>query len=141
MADPVFKTTLELPEAGPITDQEILEIIQDGASRKALLSALKRFNKYNLAIMTTTGALDLGQAQFFTVANTVAGQKTLTFNNAPTDRAMVVVVRVRGNAGNIVWPTGVVWNESTAPTLGATLTTVCLLWDGTSWTGQQSTTV
>ncbi len=140
MADPIFKTTLDLPTAGAITDEEILEIVQNGESRKALLSLLKKFNKYNLAIETSTGVLDLSSAQVFRIDNSATTAKTISFTNAPADRAMTVVVRIIGSKGVITWPADITWNDNLPPVLGTTLTTVCLLWDGLSWSGAQSIT-
>lgn len=89
--------------------------------------------RYDLDSVTTTAALDLSVSQVFRVDASVA--RTLVFSNVPAaTKAMTVVVHLTGAAA-ITWPAGILWNNSVAPILGLTWTTVILLWVGTGWVG------
>jgi hypothetical protein len=95
---------------------------------------------YTVKTGPATAALDLAVQNVFTVDASVA--RTLTFANSPgsATKALTVVVVVRGNAGVVTWPGSITWAANTTPVLGATFTTVVLLWDGIGWTGSVGAT-
>lgn len=91
-------------------------------------------DRYDLALTTTTTALDFALAQVWKIAHN--GARTLTFQNQPaSDRTMVAVIIINGSTGVITWPANVVWSGGVVPTLGATQTVITLLWTGNGWTG------
>ena len=93
-----------------------------------------RLDRYDLAVASTNAVLDLSARQIFTVDATIS--RTLSFTGGPpSGRAMTVVITFTGTGGVITWPPGISWDGGTAPTLGATLTVVVLLWTGTQWVG------
>ena len=94
-----------------------------------------RLNTYDLGPVVTTGVCDISTSNVFTLANSSAGIKTISFTNAPAGRAMTVVVLVSGKVGNVIWPVGIIWSDNAAPQLGALVTNVVLLWDGTRFIG------
>lgn len=94
-----------------------------------------RLNRYDLNIVTTTGACDLSVSNVFKIVNSAATAKTVSFTNPPAGRAATIIVLIEGNAGAINWPAGVVWSDAISPEIGATVTSVVLLWDGTRYIG------
>jgi hypothetical protein len=66
----------------------------------------------------------------FTLDNTANTAKTVSFVNLPAGRVATFMVLVSGKVGNVTWPAGVIWNNATAPELGATITNVVFLYDG-----------
>lgn len=98
--------------------------------------AWEQFNQYDLNAVTTTGACDLKVSNVFKIVNNTATVKTVSFANAPAGRATTVVILIEGNTGAITWPgSGITWSDNLAPELGAAITMVTLLWDGTRYIG------
>lgn len=97
-----------------------------------------RFNRYDLETeANASGALDLGARQVFNIA--MAGNLTITLNNAPAeDRSMAVIIVFNGSAGTVTWPISIKWADNTAPMLGNTFTVVVLLWSMGQWIGTTS---
>jgi hypothetical protein len=93
-----------------------------------VLTALADFTSYSLPIGTGTGAIDLSVNQIYKVSLTAAGQKTISFTNAPTE-AMTIVIEAVGNVGTIVFPAGVVNVTGVTNTLGSVKTLFVLFWD------------
>lgn len=83
-------------------------------------------------ISTTTPVVDLGkQTVAFTLDNTGATAKTISFTNVPTNEYMLPIsIVIKGKAGVLTWPSNVKWSGSTAPTYGEAKTVVVILWDG-----------
>jgi len=87
---------------------------------------------YSLDSISTTGDLDLSVGNEFVLDASVS--RTVTLSNAPTGRAMTVVMSISG-ASTVTWPSGIDWHGGTAPELGASWTVVVLNWDGANWRG------
>ena len=112
----------------------------DGAVYSRKDGAWKKFNRYDLAIVDATTVMNLADNQVFRIANTA--NRTLSFTNGPgANRSMTVVLIITGGAGVITWPASITWSEGASPVLGATLTTVILLWDGSKFIGSVGATV
>lgn len=135
-----FKTVLDLPNAVAKDGTEIIEVIQDGESRQMPLADAVKFSNYDLATGASSGVCDLAVSQTFTIDLTVAGTKAISFSNAPAARSKPIVLKFLGNIGSVTWPAGVVWNQNTAPEMGATLTLVVFYWDGANFIGAQGAT-
>ena len=94
-----------------------------------------RLNHYDLNAVATTGACDLAVSNVFKLDNSVASPKTISFLNTPAGRATTIVLLVSGKAGMFTWPSGIIWGDNTPPDLGAVLTNIVFLWDGTRLIG------
>lgn len=138
---PTFTTAAELPPAAAKTGAEIIEMIQGGQAVRMTAAQLTKVDRYDLAISATTGAMDAAASLNYTLDNTAATAKTITFSNFTASRAITAVIKIKGKAGNLSWPGTIVWNNSTAPILGTTSTIVVLYWDGTEMIGIQGATV
>ena len=138
--DEVLGSTADLPAAGAKNGTELIEVTQDGQARKMALGEAIKFDRYDIATGTSTGVCDLSKNQVFTIANTTTGAKAVSFTNAPAGRALAVLIKITVNTGSITWPAGIVWNQDTAPELGATATLVVLYWDGAAFMGSQGAT-
>lgn len=106
--------------------------------RKGL--AWSSFDRYDLVVnAAVAGQLDLAAGNVFTVANSSATTISFKAGTVPgSTRTMTVVLVINGNA-TITWPT-ITWNGGAAPSLGASVTVVTLLWDGTRWIGTAGAT-
>lgn len=92
---------------------------------------------YDLDVVITTGPINLAKTQIAVV--NVTTNRTISFTNAPgSNRAMSVLVKLKGKAGTVTWPAGIKWHSGSAPELGDDYTLVSLLWDGTEWVGMES---
>lgn len=89
--------------------------------------------RYDLAIKPTTGASDLNDSQVFTVDNSTATAKAITFQNAPAGRAMTVVVDVAGSVGAVTFPVTVEFAAGVDTSLSTTRTLLILFWDGSKF--------
>lgn len=138
---PTFTTAAELPPAGPKTGAEIVEVIQGGQAVRMTTAGIAKVDRYDLLISATSGALDAAVSMNYTLDNTAATAKTITFAGFTANRAITAVIKIKGNAGNLTWPGTIVWNNSVAPTLGTTSTIVVLYWDGTEMIGMQGASV
>lgn len=81
-------------------------------------------------------AVDCSLSTYFT--KTIAGNSTLTFTNAPADRAFGFTLELTHTSGTVTWPGSVKWPQDTAPTLttGKThLFTFVTNDGGTRWRG------
>jgi hypothetical protein len=132
--------TSELPPAAAKTGAELIEVEQEGVAKSLTLAEALAFDRYDLKVVASNGALDLSKQQVFTVDNTTAAAKTISLTGAPAGRAAVFVIVIAGKAGAITWPVGMTWNSDTPPDLGVTRTVVVLLWDGANFTGAQGPT-
>lgn len=144
LADAITPTTTvaDLAAAAAKDGTELVKVRQGGVDKKMTLADVMAFDKYDLKILASTGALAMDKQQVFTIDNTASTAKTLTFTGAPAGRAATFIVVIAGKAGAITWPgTNVLtWNADTPPDLGATRTVVVLLWDGATFTGMQGPT-
>lgn len=91
-------------------------------------AGIAAFSQYSLPITTGTGAIDLSQTQIYKVDLTAAGQKTISFTNAPA-KAMTIVIEAVGNVGTIVFPAGTVNVTGVSNSLGTVKTLFILFWD------------
>jgi hypothetical protein len=139
---PHIPATTELAAAGAKDGSELIEVTQAGVPKKMALAAAIAFDKYDLKVQASTGALDFSKQQVHTIDNSAATAKTVTFSGAPAGRAATYVVVILGKAGAVTWPgaTTLAWNADTPPDLGANRTVVVLLWDGATFTGMQGPT-
>ena len=101
----------------------------------AAWTPVSNFDRYDILVNTTNGAIDANTTQVIKVDNTTASAKTVTVSNAPAGRAMTFVIKVTGKAGTIAYGNTVTWSGGTAPVLGTTQTLVVLFWDGSSFIG------
>ena len=138
-AMPEVPTTPELEAAVAKNGTELIEVTQDGEAKQMSLVDALAFDKYDLKVQPSTGALDMSKQQVFTIDNSAATAKTLTFSGAPAGRAVTYVVVILGKAGAVTWPgvATLAWNADTPPDLGTNRTVVVLLWDGAIFTGMQ----
>jgi hypothetical protein len=141
-AVPAALTTPELEAAVAKNGTELIEVTQDGEAKKMSLVEAVAFDKYDLKVQSSTGALDMSKQQVFTIDNSAATAKTLSFTGAPAGRAATFIVVILGKAGAVTWPdaTTLAWNADTPPDLGTNRTVVVLLWDGATFTGMQGPT-
>ena len=93
-------------------------------------------DRYDLAVETTTGVLDLSEAQSYKLVNSDAGAKTISFVNVPVDRAISVVLQIQGNAGTVSFPGGLVWPEGN-PTLVNGANLFVIYYNGATFTAIQ----
>lgn len=127
----VYKTIAGLDLAGAVDGDEYVEIFQDGKSVRVSVDDLRKFNSYSVGVGTST-TLSIDNT-VTTIDNTAATAKTITPpSNLPANRAMTLVVVIRGKAGAITWGPGINWSGNMAPVLADNVTVVVLLWDGTA---------
>lgn len=91
-----------------------------------------RLNRYDVAVASSTGVMDVSTAQLFNISG--SGTATISFTNLPTGRAMTFVIVLAGKGGSLTWPSALKWSNNEAPTLGDTRTNIVVLWDGTNLT-------
>lgn len=92
---------------------------------------------YALDVTRNTGAIDLEESQIAVIDATV--NRTISFVNPPAaDKAVTVIIKLKGTGGVITWPSYIKWHNDTEPTLGSDYSVVTLLWDGEEWIGVQS---
>lgn len=89
--------------------------------------------RYDLAVAPIGSGGNLNNQQVFTVDNSVAGVKTMSFTNMPAGKAMTVVLVVTGNVGTIAIP-GITFAEGVENTVGPNKTIFVLFWDGSAFT-------
>ena len=63
-----------------------------------------KFDRYDLAVATTTGVLDVAVAQTFKLANNTNSIKNVSVVNAPANRSMAIVLQIAGNVGTVIFP-------------------------------------
>lgn len=97
--------------------------------------ALNSLERYDLNVVSSTGAIDASATQVIKIDNSTATTKTVNITNAPVGRAMTFVIKITGKAGTVNYANTVVWSGGSAPVLGNTYTLVALFWDGTAFTG------
>lgn len=114
---------------------QVSEAPMDGKSYVRKNGQWALFDRYDLAMISSTGEIDANQGNTFVMTNDTAGTRALSFKNLPANRAMTLVVFVRGNIGNITWPTEVKWNNGLAPTLSETFTNLVFFWTGSEIVG------
>jgi len=118
------------------TNARIYVANHDGTGKLDITSDVSTaFPRYDLSVGATTGAMDLAVSQVYTIANTAgSGVHQLSLTNAPTGRAMCVVVKVNGNGGSIAFPSGAKVADGVDTELGTTSTIFVLLVIGTDVT-------
>lgn len=89
--------------------------------------------RYDLAISPIGAGGNLDQRQVFTVDNSTAGVKTMSFTNMPAGKAMTVVLVVTGNVGTVAIP-GITFADGIDNTVGPNKTLFVLFWDGAAFT-------
>lgn len=118
---------------------EVLEAPADSGYYVRSNGAWVKLDRYDLRVMSATGALDASVSNVFTVDGTTS--KAITISNLPAGRAMTVVVKFIGKGGSMSWPSPMAWSNGTQPALGTTRTILTFFWDGTDLTGVQAMTV
>ena len=111
-----------------------------GAASTVLRGVDATFDRYDLLLQDTSGTLDASVAQVFSISNTTAGTRTLSFANLPTNRAMVLVLKIIGKAGTIVFPANIQWSDGKAPVLGSNNSLIVIYSDGLTIMGNQGPT-
>lgn len=92
---------------------------------------------YDLDVVVTTGSIDLAKTQISVI--NVTDNRTISFTNPPgDDRAMSVLVKLKGKNGDVTWPSDIKWHDDTVPELADDYTLISLLWDGSEWIGMVS---
>lgn len=124
---------------GDWTALSVLEAPTDSGYYVRVDGAWKKLDRYDLRVMSATGALDASVANVFTVDGTTS--KAITISNLPAGRAMTVVVKFLGKGGSMTWPSPMAWSNGTQPALGTVRTILTFFWDGTDLTGVQAMTV
>lgn len=114
---------------------EVKEAPKDGKNYVRRNGQWVVVDRYDLAMISSTGEVDAAVGNTFVMENGTAGTRALSFKNLPANRAMTLVVFVRGNTGNITWPAEVKWNNTLAPTLSTTFTNLVFFWTGTEIIG------
>lgn len=90
---------------------------------------------YDLAVDTLVGgAGNLDNAQVFRLDNTTTGGKSVNLTGMPANRAMTVVLVVKGNAGALSMPAGTVYAVGITGAMSPTETIFVLFWDGLGFT-------
>lgn len=117
----------------------VLEAPQDSGYYIRRNGVWIKLDRYDLRVMSTTGAIDANVAQVVTIDGTAS--RTITIANLPSGRAVTVVVKFIGKGGSMTWPTPMAWSNGTPPSLGVTRTLVTFFWDGSELTGLQAMTV
>lgn len=104
-----------------------------------------KFDRYDLGISKATATLTINPAisQVVTVDNSSADGKVISIGNFIADRAMSLVVRVKGTGGVVSWGgTNIKWdiriNNGIAPEVNTPVTVFVFLWDGETWIGSLS---
>lgn len=118
---------------------EVLEAPEDSGYYVRTNGSWVKLDRYDLRVMSATGALDAAVSNVFTLDGTTA--KTITISNLPAGRAMTVVVKFIGKGGAMTWPSPMAWSNGTSPSLGNTRTILTFFWDGADLTGVQAMTV
>lgn len=91
-------------------------------------------DRYDLKAAPVADIFDLAEQQVFILDGTL--DHVIEFINPPqVNRAIPVLIQIKGAGGSITWPTGIQWNKNAAPTLSPLFTNVALLWNGESWSG------
>lgn len=94
-----------------------------------------RMDRYDLKMQVGDGeGFDLAVAQVFNLDG--KEDHDIFFKNTPEEgRAMLVTLIVHGSGGVLTWPANLIWDQSTAPTLGDVVTVLTLVWCGEFWMG------
>ena len=118
------------------TAARIYIVNNDGTSKLDVTSEVSTaFARYDLSVSATSGSMDLNNSQVYTIDNsTGTAVRTLALTNAPTNRAMCVVVKVNGTAGSVAFPTGAKVADGVDTNLGTVSTIFVLLVIGTDVT-------
>lgn len=89
---------------------------------------------YDLAVSPLAGTGDLTGHQVFTLDNTANTVKNVNFSGMPADRAMTVIITVKGNAGALNMPAGTIFATGITSAMSASETIFVLFWDGKTFT-------
>ena len=111
-----------------------------GTTSTVLRGVDATFDRYDLMLQSTTGVLDASVAQVFSIANTTTDTRTLSFTNLPVDRALVLVLKIIGKTGTIVFPANIQWSGGVAPVLGDNNSLIIVYSDGATIIGAQGPT-
>lgn len=114
---------------------EVKEAPKDGKNYVRRNGQWVVVDRYDLAMISSTGEVDAAVGNRFVMENGAAGTRALSFKNLPANRAMTLVVFVRGNTGTITWPAEVKWINTLAPELGTNVSIVIIFWDGVRFLG------
>lgn len=93
-------------------------------------------HSHSFKIAVATSELNFASGQFFNLDNTSSGSKAVTFAGLPTARAVILYLKIKGNADTVSYPNTVTWSDGSAPVLGSVFTIIEFFWDGTDLTGK-----
>lgn len=118
------------------TSARVYVVNKDGTDKLDVTAEISTaFKRYDLSVASTTGTMDLNNTQVYTIDNSSGtAVRTMVLTNAPTGRAMCVVVKVNGTAGSVAFPTGAKVADGVDTNLGTVSTIFVLLVIGTDVT-------
>lgn len=96
-----------------------------------------KFDRYDLAIVPTTGELDVAVAQTFKLTNNTSSIKNINVVNAPVDRSMAIVLQIAGNVGTVIFPETFDFGEET-PDFTKADTSFTIYWNGSTYSVTQN---
>lgn len=126
-----FKTIGQLDDAGPKTAEDLIEVFQNGESKKMTLADAIKFNAYDVGVGSST---QISNDNTITIVdNDTNTAKAIALPaQMPAGRGRTYIVVIRGNAGVVTWDDDINWSGNTAPTVAPQITVAVLLWDGTA---------
>lgn len=96
-----------------------------------------KFDRYDLAVATTTGVLDVAVAQTFKLANNTNSIKNVSVVNAPANRSMAIVLQITGNVGTVIFPETFDFGDET-PDFTKADTSFTIYWNGSTYSVTQN---
>lgn len=119
-----------------------MRVFQNGAFRSVKHTVTGpaiqlKFDRYDLAVASTTGELDIAVAQTFKLDNTTDSIKNITVVNAPVDRSMVIVLQITGNVGTVIFPEAFDFGDE-VPDFTNTDISFTIYWNGTTYSISQN---
>ena len=96
-----------------------------------------KFDRYDLAVVPTTGELDVAVAQTFKLANNTSSIKNISVVNAPANRSMAIVLQIAGNVGTVIFPKTFDFGDET-PDFTNTDTSFTIYWNGSTYSVTQN---
>ncbi len=96
-----------------------------------------KFDRYDLAVVPTTGELDVAVAQTFKLTNNTSSIKNISVVNAPANRSMAIVLQIAGNVGTVIFPETFDFGEETPDFTNAD-TSFTIYWNGSTYSVTQN---
>lgn len=105
------------------------QYITDNAGTVTHSLSAPDMNRYDLPMVTTTGAMNLSANQVFKVDLSTAGARNVSFTNPPANtRSMVIVLKTTGSVGSIVFPSNVTFGDEVDATPGTVSSVFTILY-------------